>query len=78
MNKKIAIIKDGYDIMRIIEGNSDGEKCDFKICFMNGDSNFDIYYMKLFSKAKKLEFDKKKNGRLHIIKLLQLNQQKSI
>lgn len=60
MNKKIAIIKDGYDIMRIIEGNSDGEKCDFKICFMNGDSNFDIYYMKLFSRAKKLEFDKNK------------------
>ena len=29
--KKIAITKNGYDVLRIIEGNSGGDKCELKI-----------------------------------------------
>lgn len=56
MKNKIAIIKDGYDILRIIQGSKDEDNCDFKICLMN--SNYEIKYMKLFSNYKNLEFDK--------------------
>ena len=30
-NKKIAVVKNGYDVMRIIEMNSDNENCELKI-----------------------------------------------
>ncbi len=56
MKNKVAIIKNGYDILRIVQGSKDIDNCDLKICFMN--SNYEIKYMKLFSNYKNLKFDK--------------------
>ncbi len=58
MERKIAIIKNGYDILRIREINSDEEKCEFKICIMAEQKNVKILYNKLFSEKKEIEFDK--------------------
>lgn len=60
MNKKIVIIKNGYDVLRIIEGKSDGDTCEFKIIFMIDNDNIEICYLQLFSDIQKLEFDKSK------------------
>lgn len=68
MERKIAIIKNGYDILRIREINSDEEKCEFKICIMAEQKNVKILYNKLFSE-KKLNLTKMNIMKLHIIKL---------
>lgn len=52
MERKIAIIKNGYDILRIREINSNEEKCEFKICIMAEQNNVKILYNKLFSEKK--------------------------
>ena len=57
---KIAITKNGYDILRIRETSSDGNNCEFKICPMIKPKDINIYYMQLFSEPKYFEFDKNK------------------
>lgn len=54
---KIAITKNGYDVLRIIEGKSDGEKCEFKIVPRISPTKIRIFYMKLFSKIEFFSFD---------------------
>ncbi len=56
--RKIAITKNGYDILRIVEGSKDGDKCEFKILPRIDAKNIDIYSMKLFSKSECFEFDR--------------------
>lgn len=58
--RKIAITKNGYDILRIKETASNGENCEFKICPMIKPQDINIYYMQLFSEPKYIEFDKNK------------------
>ncbi len=59
-NKKIAITKNGYDILRISEAASDGNNCEFKVCPMIHSQDINIYYMQLFSEPKYFEFDRNK------------------
>ena len=47
-NKRIAITKNGYDILRIIDFSNDGNNCDFKICPMIDSKKVDIYSRRLF------------------------------
>lgn len=58
MNKKIAVTKNGYDILRIVQGKTTEENCEFKIIPMIEPKNIRIFYMKLFSKPEELEFSK--------------------
>ena len=58
--RKIAITKNGYDILRIIEMSSDGSKCDFKICPQINPIDVNINCMRLFSEPFNIEFDRNK------------------
>ena len=59
-NKRIAITKNGYDILRIIDFSNDGNNCDFKICPMIDSKKVDIYSRRLFSSSERYEFDRDK------------------
>lgn len=63
-NKKIAVVKNGYDVMRIIEMNSDNENCELKIVLFIDNCDIDIKYLKLFSTIEKQKFDKTKKFEL--------------
>lgn len=58
--KKIVIAQNGYDILRIIEMNSDKDKCSFKIVPMIDNNKFEINYEKLYSIPQKMEFNEEK------------------
>ena len=57
MQKKIAIIKNGYDILRIVQGKTTEEHCEFKIIPMVEPKETRIFYMKLFSEPKEFKFE---------------------
>lgn len=57
-NKKIAITKKGYDVLRIIEINSDHEKCSFKIVPMVENRKLKITATRMFSLPEEVSFDK--------------------
>jgi hypothetical protein len=52
---KVAIVKDGYDIGRIILGSSSNGNYDFKINMLNND--YEILIVKLFDRPQKVEID---------------------
>lgn len=56
MQRKLSIIKNGYDVLRIIEMGL-GE---FKITNETGNNDFKVYTLSLFSKPQKLDFNKSK------------------
>lgn len=58
MQKKIAITKNGYDILRIVQGKTTEEHCEFKIIPMVEPKDTRICYMKLFSEPEEFKFDK--------------------
>ena len=62
--RKIAIIKNGFDILRIIEGNCDGDKCDFKIVPMVDIECIRIFCMRIFSDAEEVIFDRNRKFEL--------------
>lgn len=57
---KVAITKNGYDVLRIIEGKKEDEKCEFKIIPRIPAIKVRIFYMKLFSKVEYFSFDNSK------------------
>lgn len=59
--RKIAITKNGYDILRIIEIESDGNACGFKITPQVKIDDINIYCMRLFEEPKGIYLDKTKN-----------------
>mgnify|MGYP006971535550 CR=1 FL=1 len=58
MQNKIAITKNGYDILRIVQGKTTEEHCEFKIIPMVEPNETRIFYMQLFSEPKEFKFDK--------------------
>ncbi len=58
--KKIAITKNGYDVLRIIELNSDKDKCAFKIVPKIDLDKLNIKCMRMFSLYQSIEFDPSK------------------
>lgn len=58
--KKIAITKNGYDVLRIIELNSDKDKCTFKIVPKIDLDKLNIKCMRMFSLYQSIEFDPSK------------------
>ena len=58
MQNKIAITKNGYDILRIVQGKTTEEHCEFKIIPMVEPKDTRIFYMKLFSEPEEFKFDK--------------------
>jgi len=52
---KVAIVKDGFDMGRIITGSSDDGSYDFKINFL--DNEYEITTVKLFEKPSRHRFD---------------------
>jgi len=55
MNKKIAIVKDGCDIARIIVGKHEGANYDFKFSFMEND--YAVYIVPFFKKPQLFNLD---------------------
>lgn len=58
--KKIAITKNGYDVLRIIELNSDKDKCAFKIVPKIDLDKLNIKCMRMYSLYENIEFDSTK------------------
>ena len=57
MQKKVAITKNGYDILRIVEGKSNGEKCEFQISPQISPESIRFFAMPLFSNAEYVPYD---------------------
>lgn len=64
MKKEIAIIKNGFDILRIIEGKNDKYTCEFVIEPMIDIDKIRIFAMPLFSDVQHIPLEK--NCKLHI------------
>lgn len=64
MKKEIAITKNGFDLLRIIEGKNDKYECEFIIEPMIDVEKTRIFAMPLFSEPQYIPFDK--NCKLHI------------
>ena len=60
MKKKIAITKNGYIILKIIEMNSNHDKCSFKIIPMVDNKYLKITATKMFSFPEEIIFDNTK------------------
>lgn len=58
MKKKILITKNGFKLLKIIEGKCDGDKCEFKIIPEVESKYIDIFTLQLFSKSEEFLFDK--------------------
>ncbi len=76
MQKKILITKNGYEILKIIEMNSNHDKCSFKIIPMVDNNDLKITATKMFSNPEEIEFDSSKNIELTYHKKTKLYEPK--
>lgn len=58
--KKVVITKNGFDVLKIIEMNSDKQNCAFKIVPLIDLTKLKITTMKMFSLCENIEFDSSK------------------